>query len=135
MMVRHVEQLLNRVAVDESLPGAYVGRGDLHFRERVFVNQLVLAGDVQERPGERQALGHGCRGQVLRQQPSLELVAVAGRDGPQRLVVAEELLQVAAGLLPDFQRRGLHVGAGEDVGLQELAQGRPLGGFDQSDGR
>ena len=73
------------------------------------------------------------RGQVLRQQPCFELVAIACRDASQGFVVAEELGQIPARLLPDFQRCGLHVWAGENVGSQELAQVRPLGGFDQAD--
>src|SRR5262249_60598952 len=97
------------------------------------VDQLVLAGDVKERPDERQSLGHSRRGQVLRKQPSFELVAIAGGDISQWLVVAKELYQVSAGLLPYFQRRRLHVGTVQEVGPKEFAQGCALGGLDQTD--
>jgi hypothetical protein len=78
--IRNVQQPFHGVAANEPLPGAHVGRRNLHFRERVLVNQFVLAGHMQERPGERKPFGHGCKGQVLRQEPCLELVAIAGRD-------------------------------------------------------
>jgi hypothetical protein len=91
---RHIEEPTNHIAVNEPLPSAQVGRWNLHLRERILVDQLVFAGDVKERSGELQPLRHRRRGQVLRQQPRLEFVAIARRDASQGLVIAEERSQV-----------------------------------------
>jgi hypothetical protein len=85
---------------------------------------------MEEGAGKRQPLGHGRRRELLGEKPRLELVAVAGGDAPQRFVRAEELRQVPTRLLPDFQRRGLHVGSGQDVLPEEFTENNPLRGLD-----
>jgi hypothetical protein len=54
------------------------------------------------------------------------LIAISSRDAVQGFFLAEELGQIPAWLLPNFQRRRFNIWTRQDVAFKKLAQDRPL---------
>ncbi|MCZ2341816.1 MAG: hypothetical protein LC104_08475 [Bacteroidales bacterium] len=71
----------------------------------------------------------------MRSQPLCELFRIPGCDAGDGLVTPEELHQVTARLLPDFQCGRFHILPVQHIAFQELTQYSSLRSVDQSDSR